>query len=189
MNSKHQYILGIILSLIIIPISSQCQTEKGKFLLGGSFGIKISSHTNSSSGLEYTENTLNISPEISFFLIKNLSIGIGVPYNHTSAVFGGNGWKFNGIGYNVSARYYIGSKNIKPFAIAKVGRYHSKTSTSNSEFKFSHLFLDLGGGFAFFARKKVSFNIYGGYRYEDNKDPWDMTSNGFFTRFGIDIVL
>ena len=48
---------------------------------------------------------------------------------------------------------YIGNKNIKPFVIAKVGKFHSKTSTSNSEFKFSHSFLDLGGGFAFFAMK------------------------------------
>lgn len=111
----------LLLSLVAVAafaVSTQAQTEKGKFMLGGnvSFDTKKSDASGSKSNTAF-----QIVPSIGYFVGNNIAVGTGIGYSYS---------KTPGVG--VGAAALPGVQN-QAFVVSPFGRYYANLSES---FKF-----------------------------------------------------
>lgn len=150
----------IFLSLVIIfiALSTQAQTEKGTWLLGGSASFSSSKPANSSS----VTNTL-FSPAAGYFVNNDLAVGAGINFQNLN----GN---YSSISFAPFVRYYflpIGT-NAKLFGNGSFGYGSYKFTGSNSN---SLTTWELSAGPAFFLNKNVALELalaYGSASYSPN---------------------
>lgn len=173
----------LLLSLVAVSalaFSTQAQTEKGKFMLGGNVGF----NTSKVDGANKSDLSFKVIPSVGYFVSDNFAIGTGVGYAYNKAV----------------------SKSLlnQSFEVAPFGRYYVGLS---DQFKFfgqlsvpmafgNNKALDLDGksgdkiastteigayvspGFAFFPTKRIGieFSVTGlGYNNYQVKN--EVTGN------------
>lgn len=100
-----------------VTLTSYGQTEKGTFLLGSTFKfssskIKTSNFTATNSGYssslsEYKEISINIDPNLSYFVANRLSVGLITPYRFTQTKIGGMNENSSSYSIGPVVRYYF----------------------------------------------------------------------------------
>lgn len=101
----------LLLSIAVLSglaFTTQAQTEKGNFILGGSVGF----NTSKVDGASKSDVDFNVVPNIGYFLNDNIAIGTGVGYKYNKE---------------------IGHQQTEAFVVAPFGRYYVNLS---DQFKF-----------------------------------------------------
>lgn len=175
-----------------IAFTTQAQTEKGKFILGGSASYE--SVKSDAAGANANEG-LTILPNIGYFVTDNIAVGTGIGYNYSnSGVASVNGQK-EAFVVNPFGRYYTSlGENFKFFGQVQVplafgnikevdanGDSGAKTGTTTA------IGVALSPGFAYYPTKKIGIEFalngfsYNNLKVEDgNGNKVDALSNNSF---------
>lgn len=150
----------------------RAQTDKGDWMVGGSFRLNTSGNTE-----------ISLTPNAGIFLIRNFAIGGNVNLNYSKD----GTVKTTSLGVGPYLRYYFGSADVRPILHTNFNFLSSKikvnsTSTTNNGTNFF-----LGGGAAVFISPHVSLDILGGYDHTDYNS-LDGTG-GFALNIGFQVYL
>lgn len=205
----------LLLSLIAVSalaFTTQAQTEKGKFMLGGN----VEFDSNKPNGASKTNTSFNIVPSAGYFVTDNFAIGTGIGFEsskfHTNAVGTVAGFTTKTQAFVVApfARYYKGiNESFKffgqlsvPMAFGnnKVGDNDGNNYVKTS--KYNNVGVALSPGFAFFPSKKfgIEFSVQGiSYNDNTNKDndgnkiggnkEFNIGANFFAPKIGVQFYL
>ncbi|MEQ8469879.1 MAG: outer membrane beta-barrel protein [Marinoscillum sp.] len=178
------------------------QTESGSLFLGGAtsfnsgFGnAQTKADGSTVDGSERSNFSLNLSPNVQYFVIDNLAIGVSLStaYSSTKNEVGKSASSSYGIGPSVT--YLFGSKSYKPFLSGgfSFNQSQGKTTidTNESTFNSSSFSYNAGGGVAIFFNDKFACNM--GLHFGQNRsiDTGDRvyTNTGVSARVGFLIKL
>ncbi|HEY5751485.1 MAG TPA: autotransporter outer membrane beta-barrel domain-containing protein [Chryseolinea sp.] len=109
-------IIYFLLAFLCLAVSSKshAQTTKGSFLLGGSLGFSQSTDeitynfiNEGDVSFEFKSTSLTLRPNVSYFVIDGLALGLITPFSYSSAKMGEQ--KISGITYAIGpvVRYYF----------------------------------------------------------------------------------
>jgi hypothetical protein len=187
---------------VILSIAVSAQMSKGSFMIGGSGSMNF--NKNDWGGAGNTKNTsLNLSPDVGYFLAKNLAVGLYVPYEVSwsktkatsfPAEYHGNGYS---IGVAPYVRYYIPVKSFFLVTEGSYGWYYSKntfdnldpiTGTVNGEEEITNKYksFSLAAGPAFFLSPYTSIEILANYQRSDFES---MDQSAFYISIGFQIYI
>ena len=198
----------VTLVLLFALISNvTAQTEKGKFLLGGSSDftatfLKTQTETESYESDPVSASTVEFNPQIGYFVANGLAVGLDVPVSFTVQKDDGDKLKTSTWLAGPFVRSYLGGQNVKPFLQASLGFGKNKYDL-NYEYaqypdditKFDMFGYELGGGVSFFINQHVAFDVAAGYAsvrskfknvYNENSK---TTVSGFGASFGLIVLL
>ena len=180
----------LLLSLVAVSalaFSTQAQTEKGKFMLGGNVGF----NTTKVDGANKSDLSFKVIPSVGYFVSDNFAIGTGVGYTYDKTV----SKKILSQAFEVApfGRYYVGlSDQFKFFGQLSVpmsfGNNKVLDADGNSGAKIAsttNIGVNVAPGFAFFPTKKIGieFSVNGlGYANSSIKDEATgnkVKANGF----------
>ncbi len=148
--------------------SDRGQTSKGKWMIGSDAGISFASSTAKFEfdGAELdgktTVSTITISPNVGYFIIDNLAVGLNWGFSSSKTEFEDAGsdeeFKTNTFSVFPGATYFFKSNNVAPYLGAGLG-YLSVSNGDEDIQKFSGLGFNVRGGLAYFLSNSVSINI------------------------------
>jgi opacity protein-like surface antigen len=198
----------VTLALLFALFSNvTAQTEKGKFLLGGSSNftatfLKSQTETESYESDPVSVDTISFNPQIGYFIANGLAIGSMCLFLIQPGRTDGDTFKTSSWLAGPFVRTYFGGQNIKPFIQGSLGFGKSKR-----DFNYEHIYLpdditrfdlfgyELGGGTSFFITQHVAFEMAVGYasvrsKYKTvYKENAKTTVSGFGASFGLIVVL
>lgn len=146
--------MKLFFTTLVICYSSiiYCQTEKpiakGNIILGGN----INGYYNE-NGSEYGTNytySLGVSPNVSYFVIKGLALGISPVYSYKKT----NSGKNKSFGIGPAARYYL--QNNFYFDLSSKYLYGKSSYSEDLEYHSNSFGAGLGIGYAVFLNSKVA---------------------------------
>lgn len=170
-----------VTALFAVVLSVSAQTEKGKFILGGT-----ASYQSSKSDADNAKSAENLSiiPNLGYFVAKNIAVGTGVGYNYSKTSGASLVGQNEAIVVRPFGRYYVGlSDQFKFFGQASVplafGRTKSVDANGDSGAKTgtsTSIGVALSPGFAYYPTKKIAIEFafngasYNNYKVKDNND-------------------
>ncbi|WP_314200243.1 outer membrane beta-barrel protein [Capnocytophaga sputigena] len=170
----------LLMVAVAFSAATYAQTEKGNWMAGSDLGLSFNSvkttpRYDGRAGDDLTENTFKFTPNINYFVINNLAVGLGLSYENTTAKVRNNETKKNTFIIAPNATYFfpIGGK-LAPFVGAKVG-FASQSEGKDDSQKYRGLTLGAKGGIAYFVNEGAAITGYLGYDYyrltqkKDNK--------------------
>jgi len=203
---KNLKIISIGFVFFCFVISLKGQTEQGNVLLGGETKLAFTFlnskwKTDDDSGDDGKTTNLEFSPQIGFFVVDGLALGVEIPIMYSSEKDEDDD-KFSStsLAFAPFLRYYIGTSNVKPYLHGEVGFGNLKVkydpATGSSDDASAGMFLyEIGGGLGIFLNDKVSLDIGIGYASvsikpkEDNDVNYRSISSGFGLGIGLVVVL
>ena len=203
-NKMKKLILSVT-AVCAFVLSSNAQTEKGTFILGGSASYQSSK--SDADNAKASEN-LSLVPNVGYFVSDNIAIGTGIGYQYNKVGSASPIGQNEVVVVSPFGRYYVGlSDNFKFFGQASVpmafgtvkatdvnGKSGDKVGTSTS------VGVALSPGFAYFPTKKIgiefalngaSFDSYTVKDANDDKiegagsEEFSIGTNFFAPRIGI----
>lgn len=152
------------------------QTEKGKTLLGGETKLEYSTFN---AGNDKT-HSLEISPQIGRFIVKNFAIGIEIPFNRSKDIDGDSEYITSTAMVMPFARCYFGKSKVKPYIHGAIGPGWGKNKNVISmgpeyETKFNLTGYEAAGGLGVFLNEHVSLDFSLSYGKLATK--WTDSSN------------
>ncbi len=197
-----------LLAILFASIGNlNAQTEQGKLLIGGQTGFSFSSSNlevkadGNSFDLSKT-TSLEFSPQIGYFVIDNLSLGIRLPIQYSRSKAERQDLEIKNLSLSVGpfVRYYFNTAtNLKPYFNGEVSFGSSKaeetTGNSTSESSSSLLSYGLGAGLGVFLNDQISFDVGLGYSSvtskttEENPDNVRLVASGVGIALGFTFVL
>ncbi|MGY0040921.1 outer membrane beta-barrel protein [Pedobacter sp. NJ-S-72] len=205
----------LLLSLIAVSalaFTTQAQTEKGKFMLGGN----VEFDSNKANGASKANTTFNIVPSVGYFVTDNLAIGTGVGFqtskNHVDVAGTVAGFTTKKQAFVVApfARYYKGiTEQFKFFSDKSVPMAFGNNKLGDNDgnnyakvSKSTEIGVALSPGFAFFPSKKfgIEFSVrginYNDITIKDNNDnkiggnkEFNVAANFFAPKIGVQFYL
>ncbi len=192
---KTFYLTTLLLSL---GIATNAQTEKGTMNINGKFG-------SNSGGQYYIESnglikslSIDINPNIGYFVKNNWEIGAGVSLSMTRSrytnVIQGNMDKqsANGIGLQAYSKYYFGSGLVKPYVT--IGGGHKWVSNkskyvggSTQSYNYNDWSAEGGAGVVWFVSPKVG--LFSQLTYTRRWQEIRYSSGAVNLNFGIQVNL
>ena len=173
----------LLMVAVAFSAATYAQTEKGNWMVGSDLSFSYESAKLTSSEKrnnitverESTTNTFKFIPNVNYFVINNLAVGLGLSYENTTAKVRNNETKKNTFIIAPNATYFfpIGGK-LAPFVGAKVG-FASQSEGKDDSQKYRGLTLGAKGGIAYFVNEGAAITGYLGYDYyrltqkKDNK--------------------
>ncbi|MFA8298615.1 MAG: outer membrane protein [Hyphomicrobiales bacterium] len=168
-----KHISLITLTLLLLVLNCNAQTEKGKFYLGANSDINAFYQDYSSKRYNSTTYGLNLNPEVGYFVSDNLVVGAKINLAYNKIKYSGNFSEeidnsFYGIG--LFTKHYLSTKALKPFVKAGIGYMYNnytevlpnKATTNQSS---NTIYGDLDLGLAYYISKNISLDFSIGYRY------------------------
>jgi hypothetical protein len=165
-------ILALFLSGILASVNAQ--TEKGDWMVGGSFRLNT------------TDNNTEISltPSAGLFVIDNLAVGasLTISYSKTGTL------KLTDFGVGPFVRYYFTNANIRPILqgslnfLSRRSKNGSNSPTTNNGTSYF-----LGGGAAIFISEQVSIDGLMGFNH--SKFDHLAGGGGFALNVGFQVYL
>lgn len=140
--------LLLVFAVCLFTVSSYAQTQKGKFMLGGSSNLSFLNIK--FDGNDDSLNQFQGSVGIGYFVIDNFAINAGLGYTYQK--YGDND-SSDSFAFSVGARYYT-PINIFVDADFDIQTTNSTTGTG----------VTLGAGYAIFLNDKVALEPAVGYR-------------------------
>ena len=153
-----------LFAAVIFASASYAQTEKGNWFAGSDLGLSYSSETNTpkydgTKGNKTTESTFKITPNVNYFVIDNLAVGLGLEYSTTKKESSDE----NKFAIAPNATYFFPlSANLAPFVGAKVG-YAMASAGSSDASKYNGLVFGGKAGIAYFVNQGAAITGYVGY--------------------------
>jgi hypothetical protein len=168
MKTKSHFLTSVALFLATFVFA---QTGQGGILLGGTASFDVPDNITS----------IDVSPELGFFVIDNLALGGAISIGTAKA----GDVSSSSFGIAPFARYYFGASTTKFFAHAQVGYITSKTEIFGDDFTVKGSQISIGPGVAIFLNDHVA--IEGILAYNKLGGDFDTDSIGF--RFGVQAYL
>jgi len=174
----------LLLSLIAVSalaFTTQAQTEKGKFMLGGN----VEFNSTKENGASKSDTKFNIVPSVGYFISDNFAIGTGVGFGFAKNQEGTTALpnaatKTQEFVVAPFARYYKGiNESFKFFGQLSVPMAfgNNKVTADGDNYakvsKYNNVGVALSPGFAFFPSKKfgIEFSVQGiSYNNDSVKD-------------------
>lgn len=201
----------LVLSLLAVSalaFSTQAQTEKGKFMIGGN----VEFNSEKAEGAEKADINLSLVPSVGYFIGNNIAVGTGIGYefNKIHSADANAIAKTQAFVVAPFARYYAGTEQFKFFGQLSVpmafgnlkgsldgGDNYTKVGTTSS------IGVALSPGVAFFPSKRfgIEFSVngisYNDYKVEDrdgNRDTgssknFNVGANFFSPKIGVQFYL
>lgn len=164
---------------MLFSISISAQTEKGKWLLGGNSSV---SYTSTKTTFEFDgeeagdqdSSIFTINPEVGYFVMDNLSVGLGVGFSSTKV---GESKASTAIVTPNATYFFEAGDNLKPFVSLGAGLASTSAGDDDSQ-KSSGLAIRGLGGLAYFVSESVSVNFLVQYlnTNQKNKSDSDLVS-------------
>lgn len=207
----------LVLMSLLISLQGYTQISKGKFMVNGTIYGKYDNENDEyiySDDNLYNKNyniySFSFEPQIDYFIIKNLSVGLTPKMGFTNTIYSKNTStsEFN-LGGGISVIKYFGAKKILPFIglSAGISKENNKFTGNimdsvNDEtylgtIKGSDWYQDYTTkvGIVYFVNKQVGINFLMKYTYKLNKSNtmYNYTSkdeiNNLYSGIGISILL
>ena len=153
-----------LFAAVIFASASYAQTEKGNWFAGSDLGLSYTSETvkEKNDGTEKsnsTVSTLKFTPNVNYFVIDNLAVGLGLEYSTTKKESSDE----NKFAIAPNATYFFPlSANLAPFVGAKVG-YAMESAGSSDASKYNGLVFGGKAGIAYFVNQGAAITGYVGY--------------------------
>ena len=183
----------LLIVAVAFASATYAQTEKGNWMVGSdlSFSYETSKVTTSTkvnnvtTDVDVTTNTFKFVPNLNYFVINNLAVGLGLEYQNTKVKGASNA--HNTFAISTNAHYYfpIGG-NLAPFVGAKVG-YAWDSVGSSDESKSRGLLFGVKGGIAYFVNQGAALTGYLGYDYQNLKNKVNTNNSEKTGKFGVGI--
>jgi outer membrane protein len=186
-------------------LKAYSQTDKEKFMLGGQYYLNFTSYTSTFKGSNNSYeigkySTFDISPQIGFFILKNVPVGLEFLYSYGKTIEGSSVLHSSSYSFIPFVRYYFGKSKINPYLNVGAGPGWQTISTDSgsgpSNVKiFTYQFM---GGLRAFIFDCVSLDLSLGYKsttenYTDHFSSGIQTSKivnkGFHTVIGFVVYL
>ncbi|WP_407425323.1 outer membrane beta-barrel protein [Arcticibacter sp.] len=167
-----------VFAVAALSMTTQAQTEKGKFMLGGNlaFDSQKSDADNSKANTSF-----EIVPNVGYFVSDNVAIGTGIGYSYDKKIGTSKNEAFV---VSPFGRYYTNvSDRFKFFGQLSVPMEFGSTHAVNADGdkgaklgKSTQIGVAVSPGFAFFPSKKVGIEFalnglnYTNYRVKDGDD-------------------
>ncbi|MEO5912243.1 MAG: porin family protein [Pelobium sp.] len=198
----------LILSIAVLTglaFSSQAQTEKGNFILGGVASYE--SVKSDATGAKAAQN-LSIVPNFGYFVADNFAIGTGVGYQYSNVGSASLTGQQETIVVNPFGRYYVslsdkfsffGQAQV-PLAFGSVKATDANGDAGNKIGNSTYIGIALSPGFTYFPSKKLGIEFafnglsYNNYRVEDannnevkgaGNDSFAIGTNFFAPKIGV----
>ena len=158
----------LLMVAVAFSAATYAQTEKGNWMAGSDLGLSFNSvkttpRYDGRASDDLTENTFKITPNINYFVINNLAVGLGLSYENTTAKVRNNETKKNTFIIAPNATYFFPlSANLAPFVGAKVG-YAMASAGSSDANKDNGLVFGGKAGIAYFVNQGAAITGYVGY--------------------------
>ena len=187
----------LLIVAVAFASATYAQTEKGNWMVGSDLALSFNSvketpRYDGTSGNVTTQNTFKFVPNLNYFVINNLAVGLGLEYQSTTTKVkpvAGSETKGTASAFVIApnAHYYfpIGG-NLAPFVGAKVGYAWSSAGDSDSN-KTRGLALGVKGGMAYFVNQGAALTGYVGYDYMNLKNKQDNKAETRIGNFGVGI--
>ena len=155
-----------LFAAVIFASASYAQTEKGNWFAGSDLGLSYTSETikGKYDGTEMTnktESTLKFTPNINYFVIDNLAVGLGLEYTNIKTKGVSDSKNMFTIAPNATYFFPL-SANLAPFVGAKVG-YAMASAGSSDANKYNGLVFGGKAGIAYFVNQGAAITGYVGY--------------------------
>ena len=179
----------LLIVAVAFASATYAQTEKGNWMVGSdlafSFESQKTTKETANTKSDNTVSTFKIVPNLNYFVINNLAVGLGLEY-HNKKVKGASD-STNTFIVAPNAHYYfpIGG-NLAPFVGAKVG-YAWKSEGSNDSDKARGLVVGGKAGIAYFVNNGAALTGYVGYDYMNLKNKQDNKAETRIGNFGVGI--
>lgn len=153
-----------LFAAVIFASASYAQTEKGNWFAGSDLGLSYTSETTTpkydgTKGDKTTKSTFKITPNINYFVIDNLAIGLGLEYTSSKE----ESLDKNMFAIAPNATYFFPlSANLAPFVGAKVGYVMASAGSSDAN-KDNGLVFGGKAGIAYFVNQGAAITGYVGY--------------------------
>ena len=177
---------------VAFSAATYAQTEKGNWMVGSDLGLSFNSvkttpRYDGRASDDLTENTFKITPNINYFVINNLAVGLGLSYENTTAKVRNNETKKNTFIIAPNATYFfpIGGK-LAPFVGAKIGHTWFSKGSNDSQ-KFRGLTVGAKGGIAYFVNQGAALTGYLSYDHQKLKNKENSNSSITNGTFGVGI--
>lgn len=160
--------------------SSDAALEKGKWMIGSNVGLNFSSESKTvksegESDLKATTTSFSFNPDVSYFMAKNLAVGVGLDYTYTSVKDEDSS---NSFGIMPNVKYFFANdSSLAPFVGLGVG-YRMNSYKAGADAKAVNqggLAVGVEGGVAYFlsdalaATGSVKYN-YTSITHSDNSN-------------------
>ncbi len=184
-------ILAVILFILsFITVRAQEALNKGVYSIAGS--IQYSYYNQESDFESYSQTTIVVSPQFTYFIKDHLAIGAAINYNYFHTPYDGG---HNGAGpvtnssitFGPSLRYYFFAKPVVPFIEASFnyGIYDLQPQSSENSYN-----IGVKGGMEIFLSGSVTLEPFISYNYINYKTTFgglSYTQNNSNLSFGIGI--
>ena len=187
----------LLIVAVAFASATYAQTEKGNWMVGSDLALSFNSvketpRYDGTSGNVTTQNTFKFVPNLNYFVINNLAVGLGLEYQSTTTKVkpvAGSETKGTASAFVIApnAHYYfpIGG-NLAPFVGAKVG-YAWDSVGSSDESKSRGLLFGVKGGIAYFVNQGAALTGYLGYDYQNLKNKVNTNNSEKTGKFGVGI--
>ncbi len=165
----------ILITALSLWIGTTCfgQTEKGDFLVGGSFGFRTNKNNSSFSLL----------PNAGYFFADNFAAGANLTLD-----FSKNGTiKTTDIGIGPFLRYYLGKTVVRPFLTSSFGFISQSYKVNSTKTTTNGVDFLAGLGYAAFISNDVAIEGIAAYNYTHFKNA--SSYNGFSLNFGFQVYI
>ncbi|WP_315162937.1 outer membrane beta-barrel protein [Capnocytophaga leadbetteri] len=155
-----------LLAAVAFASASYAQTEKGNWFAGSDLGLSYTSETTTpkydgTKGSETTVSTLKFTPNVNYFVIDNLAVGLGLEYTNSKVKGASDSESTLAIVPNATYFFPL-SANLAPFIGAKVG-YAMESDGSADNKKNNGLVFGGKAGIAYFVNQGAAITGYVGY--------------------------
>jgi hypothetical protein len=156
-----------LFAAVIFASASYAQTEKGNWFAGSDLGLSYSSNKVTEKDGNYnresssTTSTFKITPNLNYFVIDNLAVGLGLEYTNIKTKGASDSESTLAIVPNATYFFPL-SANLAPFIGAKVG-YAMESDGSADDKKNNGLVFGGKAGIAYFVNQGAAITGYVGY--------------------------
>ena len=183
----------LLMVAVAFSAATYAQTEKGNWMVGSDLSFSYESAKLTSSEKrnnitvesESTTNTFKFIPNVNYFVINNLAVGLGLEYHNTKVKGASDATNTFAIAPNAHYYFPIGGK-LAPFVGAKVGHAWRSEGSSDSQKSRGFLF-GVKGGIAYFVNEGAALTGYVGYDQMNLKEKVNTNNSEKYGKFGVGI--
>lgn len=177
----------------LLAVGANAQIEKGKIYVGGKTNLSFTSATvtpeyDGTAGDKTKTQSFEFSPAVGYFIMDGLAVGLDLSFSTEKEKVGDGDWSDPMKTTVIAAfgKYYMGSGNIKPFGMARLG-YAAVSMADDDAFKSSGLAFGAAVGGAYFLNESVALELGLGYDYLSLKNKKDDKSVDKVGALGVNI--
>ena len=183
----------LLMVAVAFSAATYAQTEKGNWMVGSDLGFSYQSSEETVSTKrgsitvdnETTINTFKFIPNLNYFVINNLAVGLGLEYQSVKVKGASDATNALIIAPNATYFFPIGG-NLAPFVGAKVGHAWVSEGSNDSQ-KYRGLAVGAKGGMAYFVNQGAALTGYLSYDHQKLKNKENSNNSVTNGTFGVGI--